>query len=369
MKRYSVTLLALLMCFGLLLSGCGGGQTTTSNEPQKNEPQKADAGKPVELNMVGEYPDKHPAVVNAFMPWAKSIEEKSGNKVKFTYYPPNTLVPMKDGYNSTVSGMVDIFAAPNLYTTEKFPEFALASFPFVAPGAEAGSLVLSELLKKFPQMQKRFEDTKLLWVWTGATSQIHTTKKLVKTLDDIKGLRIIGGDSYELDIIKALGANPIEMTPSDVYLALERGTADGVLLPIAPVRSMKISDVAKYHTILDLKAGTFYAVMNKEKFKGLPPDVQKLIEETTGEKLGQTVGKVIDQASIADAKWMKENGHTFYVLPETERQKWAEKIKPLVDTWLTKAEAKGVANAGEIYKEAVRLGEEIGKKTGRGYQE
>ncbi|MCL6479255.1 MAG: TRAP transporter substrate-binding protein [Peptococcaceae bacterium] len=367
MKKYSITLLVLLICSGLLLGGCGGGQTTTTTT--SNEPQKTDSGKPVEINIVGEYNDKIPAVVNVIMPWAKSIEEKSGNKVKLTYYPPNTLVPQKDGYDSTVSGMVDIFIAPNAYTHDKFPELEVAGSPFIAPGGEAGSLLLSELIKKFPKMQERFEQTKLLSLWTTPCMQIHTTNKLVKTLDDIKGLRILCGAGIQSDMVKALGANPVEMLSPDYYLALERGTADGCIIGISALRSWKLNEVTKYHTVLDLQAGPFYMVMNKEKFNSLPPDVQQLINETTGEKLGQAVGKVMDQVSMSDAKWMKENGHTFYVLPESEKQKWAEKLKPVVDALIMKIEARGAANARKIYNEAVRLGEEIGKKTGRGYQE
>ena len=65
-----------------------------------------------------------------------------------------------------------------------------------------------------------------------------------------------------------LGANPIEMTGTDTYLALEEAPPS-VLCPLAPVRSYKISDAAKTTPSLTLWWG-FLHVMNQERFDELP---------------------------------------------------------------------------------------------------
>ena len=71
-------------------------------------------------------------------------------------------------------------------------------------------------------------------------------------------------------MIKALGANPIDSKPVDTYLALERGMADGVICPIAPMRAFKITDAAKHHTILNLGVDAFWAGMNPENGIAFP---------------------------------------------------------------------------------------------------
>ena len=40
-----------------------------------------------------------------------------------------------------------------------------------------------------------------------------------------------------------------------------------------------------------MDTGAFYVVMNKDKFNGLPPDIKKVFEETTGEKMGMATSK------------------------------------------------------------------------------
>jgi TRAP-type C4-dicarboxylate transport system substrate-binding protein len=171
------------------------------------------------------------------------------------------------------------------------------------------------------------------------------------------------------NMIRRLGANAIDGKPADTYLMLERGIADGVLCPLAPLRSFKITDAAKHHTIINLSAGGFWAGMNQAKWNGLPPDLQKLIGESTGDKMAQLCGKTLDEGTIQDVQWMKEKKHTFYVLSPAEKEKWKERLRPIVDEWLKKMEQKGYKNVREIYETTVSLGKQYSDKTKGGYAE
>ncbi|WP_258358556.1 TRAP transporter substrate-binding protein [Moorella sulfitireducens (nom. illeg.)] len=366
MKKMPVFILVAVLSLSLILGGCGGGK---QQQQQQSSGSSTSTAQVQELNFASAYMETHPTVVNAFKPWLKSVEEQSGGKVKFNFYNQGALCPDKDVFDSVVSGMVDIGGSYCGYYPGKFPLNEVMELPLIVPGAEAGSLVTWELYKKYPEWQKEFEGVKVLWQWTSATYQLHTTKKMVKTLEDLKGMKIIGWSPKILEIIRSLGANPIEVSATDTYLALQRGMADGVMCPLAPLKSYKISDAAKYHTIVDVCVGPFFMVMNKEKFAGLPADVQKVIDQTTGEKMAQLCGKTLDEGAVNDSKWLKDNGHEFYVLPENERARWFEAVKPIHEKWVKDMEAKGYTKAREVLNEAIRLGEEFAKKTGRGYRE
>lgn len=365
MKRYAVILISLLVSLSLIFSGCSKGQQMNSSELPNKETESKPV-KPIDLSFISLYPEKHPVTIGVIQPWIKSLEETKKVKVNFLLH--NTIAPQKEAYNSTVSGMIDISTNIPGQNPDKFPFALMYELPFMAPSSEAGSLLQWEMNQKYPEIRKGFEDSKLLWLWAGAAFQLNT-KKPVKTLDDLKGMKIIGWSPALLDNIKLLGANPIESPPTDTYLALERGTADGVLLGITALRSWKISEVTKYHTIVNLGIGPLYGVMNKEKFNSLPPDVQKIVEDNSGLKMSQELAKAVDKADSDEAKLLKSEGHTFYVLPESEVQKAKDLLKPLQDKWVKNMEAKGYANAREILNDALRIGEEVSKKTGRGYQE
>lgn len=316
------------------------------------------------IKLASEYPDKHPTIKNAVFPWIEEVKKKSDGRLVIQFFNPNTLCPAKEAYAAVTGGSVDMVITPCHFTHGKFPMSEAVQLPMIFNGAEAGSRTVWDLYQKYPEWNSEYEDLKVLWQWTSALFELHTKKKMVKTLDDLQGMKLIAWNPSIARIIKALGANPIEMTPHDTYLALERGMADGVMCPLAPMRAFKITDAAKYHTIVDIMSDTFYAAMNKDVWEKLPADLKKILEETTGEKMVIASGKTLDEGAIRDVKWMKEKGHEFYVLPAEEKAKWRAKVKPLHDDWLKKH-----PQAQDMYDEMIKLAGEYEKTTVGGYQE
>jgi TRAP-type C4-dicarboxylate transport system substrate-binding protein len=319
------------------------------------------------LNFTTAYMDKHPTVQNGFIPWMKEVERLSNGRLKITYFNPNTLAPVNETYNATVSGMIDIGSGFPSQTPGKFPLADAISLPMIAPGAEAGSLLIWDIYQKFPSWQAEYKDVKLLWQWASATFQLHTRPKLVRSIADMKGLRIIGWSPDALEMIKSFGANPLQIGPTDTYLALQRGMADGVMCPLAPVRSYKISDATKYHTIIDISIGAFWAGMNKELWNEMPADLQQIFIDTTGGKLARVCGQTLDAGAKADAEWLKSQGHEFYLVSDSEKEEWFSCIKHMHEKWVKEKEADGLKSARAILDEAVRLGKEYAKITGRGF--
>jgi TRAP-type C4-dicarboxylate transport system substrate-binding protein len=206
-------------------------------------------------------------------------------------------------------------------------------------------------------------------LWSSATYQIHTTKKQIKAMEDLKGLKIIAWNRTSVEILTALGANPIQMPPTDSYLALERGMADGVLCPLAPIVSFKISDAAKYTTICDLFVNGFWAAMSHDLYKSLSPKAQDAFTTTTGQVMARQSGLTLDQGAVTDAEKLTAKGHTFYVLPQAERQRMIEATSSLRENWVKDMEAKGIANARAMMEDAYALGAKYAGETGRGFKE
>ena len=327
-------------------------------------------GKKLKLNFSSVYMNRHNTVVNGFKPWMKEVQKKTDGKVKIDYFDPNTLCPHMETWASVVSGGVDIGTNYCPFNPGKFPLTEVMELPLIVPSAEAGSLVTWELYNKYPEWQESFKDATLLWQWTSATYQLHTKDKMVRTLEDLKGLRIIGWSPGIIKAIKLLGASAIEMTGMDTYLALERGMADGVFCPLAPIKSYKISDSVKYTTVIDMMVGPFWGAINTPLWNSIPEDIQKVFRETSGENMARICGKTLDEGAAGDAQWLKKNkGHKFYVVPDEEKKRWFKAVSPMHQEWLDKMEKRGYKNAQAILDDAIRLGEKYAKITGRGFQE
>src|SRR5882757_8705163 len=67
----------------------------------------------------------------------------------------------------------------------------------------------------------------LCWMNAGARS-IYNTKKPVKTVDDLKGLKVrVIGNPIFIDMMNALGGNGVAMGYDQVFSALQTGVIDG----------------------------------------------------------------------------------------------------------------------------------------------
>ena len=345
-KHVSMTMVAILCVLTVVLAANGIAWS---------------ADKKYVIKFASEYFPKHPSVVGAFMPWIEDVKKKSNGRLEIQYFPPGALTPQREHYSAVVSGAVDMAFSPQAFTPGKFPLAEIINLPLVFKSATSGALTTMELYKQFPEWRAEYDDVHFLWTHISALFELHTTKKLVKSLDDLKGMKVIVWLPPARTMAKALGANPVEVSPNDTYLALERGMADGVFCPLAPIRSKKISDAAKYHTIMGLMANPFWAAMNKKKWNSLPPDLQKIMTETTGITMARATGKTLDDGAAADRIAFEKEGHTFYTLPPAEKQKWVDKVEKIHENLMVKLEKKGLKNARKIRATTISLADKLGQ--------
>lgn len=317
-----------------------------------------------EIPMSTVYMNTHPTVVNAWQPWFQEVLEKTGGELKLTYYNPNTLASLPDVFDSTVSGMIGLGGMDCSRNPGKFPLYTVMELPGMAPNAECGSLVVWDLYQKYPELQKELSEINVLWQWVSATFQLHTTKKLVKTLGDLNGLKIIAWNKTSVNILKALGANAIMLPPTDSYLALERGMADGILCPLAPIVSFKISEAVNYTTVCDIFVTPFWAGFGHPIWESLPGSMQSVLTDTTGQRMARLSGLTLDEGAVRDAKRLEAQGHTFYTLPAAEKALWLNATTPLREAWVKEMESLGNKNARAIMEDAYRLSSQYAGTTG-----
>lgn len=65
----------------------------------------------------------------------------------------------------------------------------------------------------------------VLGFWNMAASSL-VVKKSVKTISDLKGLKVRAPEAQSRDVLLALGAAPMSLPAGEVALALERGLVD-----------------------------------------------------------------------------------------------------------------------------------------------
>ncbi|MBO4318694.1 MAG: TRAP transporter substrate-binding protein DctP [Mailhella sp.] len=295
-----------------------------------------------ELNFTTPYFERQATVTSVFKPLIEKIAKDSKGEIEITYFAPNTINPEKENYNSVVSGSLDIGANVTSRNPGQFAAADIVQLPMINVSPRNAALSWWDLVQKYPDAFPEIKNIKLLGCWTGAMNAISTAKTPIRKLEDLKGMRIATISATNIDMLKQLGATPMQMSNADVYLALERGMIDGVITAIPPIRAQKLNDVVKYITIMNINCTPFWCGMNKGIYEEMSPELKKVIDDNTGRAFSEAVGKCLEDSAETDLKWIVEQGKTeAIILDDAERARWAEQLAPI-----TEATIKKIVTAG-----------------------
>lgn len=311
--------------------------------------------KPIDLKFAHFLPPNHFLVVDGFAPWAKAVEERSGGRVKVTFYPAQSLCKAKDDYDAVVTGVADIAWHSIAYTPGRFPLTEIFFLPYLGSmPAERANNVYQELYKKFPEIRKEYSEIKVLWLHIGSSAGLLSAKKPIRRLEDIQKLlvRAVGPNA---PVAEALGATPVSMSAPDTYLAMEKGTVDAAFIPTEALISFKLSEVTSYLTVGGESGfGPYCTGMNLRVWNSLPPDIQKIIDEESA-KASVLNSRGWDSKEQAAIELMKKTpGKEVIYLPREEVDRWRAKVQSLYEKWISEREAKGLP-AKQFFEEARRL--------------
>ena len=307
--------------------------------------------KPRELSWATHIPPTHLRWKNVTGPWVKMIEEKTKGQIKIRPYFKGALMKNAYAWDGVKKGVADIASHILSHTKGRFPLTEAVQRPGLGltakveggPDSQLACNALWDAYKNFPELAEEYAGVKVLAIHTGVSIGIKTIKE-INGLEDLKGVKLSCPGASQAKVAKALGATPVTMKMSEIYLAMEKGVTGGYIGGSGLLVSRKYGEITKYSVLMDAGHGSpMYIVMNKRTWNSLPEDVQAVFEEFSGAWLVDYIGKGRDaQELVAREKAVKEMGHTFKVLPPKEMARWNERLSPLADEYAEELEAKGL---------------------------
>lgn len=273
--------------------------------------------------------------------WGKEIEKRSKGAVKVVFYYGGTLVSATKTYDGAAKGLVDIGHSCFSYTPGRFPLMEVTDLPgYTTFNAKLSSRVAHEIYKKF--QPKELSEVKVLFIHCHTPGGYYSAKKAIKTLDDMKGMRIRSA-GIGSKMVSALGGTAVGMPKSDEYDSLARGVVDGTLGAASSLKGWRIAEVCKYSTWYP-KAGyanAHFVVMNKRKWDSLPKDIQRIIAEVSEEWVDKT-GDGWNEEDLESIQYAKKMSHQFITLDAKEQARWDKALGKLDDEYLKNTSAKGL---------------------------
>ncbi len=331
----------VIACLVLMLMSVMVGCAPKSNDspPSAESEETNPAQGTVEIKFSTWHVPASAECTTVWDPMLKELETRSNGRIQYTTYYGGALGAGEDHYDIVADGLSDMGYFTASWTPGRFPLTDVLSMPVFVDGKDVAVDIgnaMHELI-----LYQEFEDVKVLNLNGCIQSYIWTTKP-VRTLEDVKGLRIRSPGGLQTYMIQALGAEPVFMPLGDVYLSMETGDIDGIVTCPPLFSAFKLNEVADHAVVASFGCVAEGVVMNQNSWEKTPDDLKVIIEEVTENPFRLTGGLNVDaideiMKSLADA------GVEFYELPANEADRWnalfAEKV---VKKWVDDMEAEGL---------------------------
>lgn len=297
-----------------------------------------------------------PTWTKVMSPWADDVVAASKGTIKIDKYPGGTLGRNPRAQVKLVlDGVTDIgFFVPS-YTPGRFPDNEVMELPGLIKNSNESGIAIWRLYNK--GLLRGYDKFKVLMLVTTHPYTMHT-KTPVKSIADLKGMKVRAGGPVAGATIRALGAVPVGMPIPTVAQNISKGIIGGSASDWNVLYTFRIVDVAKHHYMGLLGTVPIGLIMRKEKWNSLPAAAKAAFNKLSGEVLARRNGKVnIATQTALEAKTRKNPAHTFVDLTPAAQRKWDATVNPVIDQWVKK-HPKGKMLLGALKKEltAIRAG-------------
>ncbi len=254
---------------------------------------------------------------------AEIVEKKSnGELVVRNFY--NSLGSQTQLAQSVMQGSVDIGQVSNGNAAAITSGFLVYDLPFLFKSYD-------NILKSLdgPIGRKAIEtlekDTSVKYLFSasyGASRDIQTRHKQIKTPADIKGLKVrVVNTPIDLATVKSWGANPTVVEWAQLYPALQQGVVDGMNAIITGLKVAKWYEVVKYNIRLDYQAIFEPMFVNGKKFASLSPQHQKILLEAAVEADARNRKEAAERVT-QDTAELKQQGMQIYEPTKEDLAQW-----------------------------------------------
>jgi TRAP-type C4-dicarboxylate transport system substrate-binding protein len=210
------------------------------------------------------------------------IFKRSNGRLKIDIYPGFSLGYHRSSWLRDIkAGVIDITCIYNPFTAGEEPSFNVLEMPQIWRSREQALLAANAFFGFKKSVYKEVWGGEMLAQGTileGGSEVIFTKGKVIKSVTDLKGLKIrVPGGRYR-ELYTQLGAAPQSIKLGDVYMAMKTGVIDGLRTGSGSVYQLKLYEVSDQA----VKLGSWPAlsqdiVVSHRAWKQIPPDLQKIV--------------------------------------------------------------------------------------------
>jgi tripartite ATP-independent transporter DctP family solute receptor len=169
---------------------------------------------------------------------------------------------------------------------------------------------------------------RIIGYWGGSIRNVLSTKKPIRSIDDLKGFRLrLISSPLKVNAWKAVGTVPTPIAFMETYLAMKSGVVDGMENESVAVLDMKFYEPAPYIARTEHEFTVRPLFMSKKAYDSLPPDLRQVVlkaaqDATVFERKAELDAGVAAEAQMQNALNVKFN--------PIDKQPFKDVTKPVI---------------------------------------
>ena len=324
-----------LGALGSLCTGLAGAQQAYKPEYKLSTL----AAKPVSFGQIGEN-------------WADEVRERTRGRVNMKVYPNSILVggDQTREFTALRQGVIDMAVGAGISWSAQVKEFNVFSLPFLIPTSKVADAVVAGPVGDMIFARLRELGVEPLAWGDSAFRIVANAKHPIRKPDDLKGLKLrtIGSPLFT-DLYTALGANPTQMSLTDMMAALPTGAIDGVDNSLEGFQLLKLASLKqKYFTFLNYCWEPAVLSVNAQVWAGFSREDQEVMRRVAveqGQKMREIKRRGVSDHDDSTIKELTRQGVEVVQLTPAEVNVFRQAVRPVYEKWAKLLDPKLVAAA------------------------
>ena len=273
----------------------------------------------------------HP-VHKAMLFMAEKLAERSKGELTIRVYPSNQLGSERECVELLQIGSLGMTKVSAAVMSSFSPDFQVLSFPYIFRDKEHFFKVQDSKFGKDLLLQSEKFWLRGLCYYDAGSRSFYTSKKQIKTPEDLKGLKIrVMQSPIAIEMVRAMGGSPTPMASGEIYTAIQQGVVDGAENNPPSYYFSRHYEVAKYYTIDEHASIPDVLLISTHIWNKLSEQEQKWLQKSVDESVVYQ-RKLWAESEQFTMEKAKENG-AIIIYPDKEP--FVRSVQPLYET-LTK---------------------------------
>lgn len=281
--------------------------------------------------------------------FANNVKEKTNGAIAVEVYGVGELGSQLNILTGLQTGIIDLCAHTSGFVDTLFPQFQVMDLPFLFPDLRSAEKVLDGPIGKQLADLMPAKGIYALsyghWGWRVTS----TTDRKAPEPKDMEGLKIrVQPGPIFAAMYRALGANPIAIDFSEIYLALSQRTIEAIETPIISLPAAKHYEVVKDINLTNHVYNAGVLMVSKRKFDSMAKDLQEALRAAAIE-MTPDWRKTMADKTVETTAFLKQNGLTFVDVDRVAYRKATQSVytdfRPIIGAELFDAVLKQVEQA------------------------